>query len=194
MVCQKGFSKSSLPKSLNRHHLKISFSLGEHANSLMLTGTPRPGCRRTFSPGSFCSTCKLLQHLLEIRLTETSTCYMTERTGGEQEYWQRYQHSTAVFPIVQHCAQQYSQRSLVQHTESVGKYHSHITNRRQIFKGSLWLLLHRPRPQTHEGAGLPLQPPLVGLSRATVKNETPTFLTLLTLKPSTCQWCSMLTC
>lgn len=153
MVCQKGFSKSSFPKSLNRNDLNVSFSFGEHANILMLTGTPRPGCRWTFSPGSFCSACKLLQHLLEIRLTETSTCYMTERTGGEQEYWQRYQRSTAVFPIVQHCAQQYSQRSLVQHTESVGIYHSHITNRRQIFKGSLWLLLHRPRPQTHEGGG-----------------------------------------
>lgn len=35
---------------------------------------------------SFCSACKLSQHLLEVRLTETSTCYMTERTGGEPEY------------------------------------------------------------------------------------------------------------
>ena len=153
VVCQKGFSKRSLPKSFNRNRHNVSFSFGEHANSVMLTGTPRHGCRRTFSPGSFCSACKLLQHLLEIRLTETSTCYMTERTGGEPEYWQRYHAVPQVFPIVQHCAQQYSQRSLVQHTESVGKYHSHITNRRQIFKGSLWLMLHRPRPQCTRGRG-----------------------------------------
>lgn len=55
MVCQKGFSKSSFPKILNRNDLNVSFSFGEHANILMLTGTPRPGCRWTFSPGSFCS-------------------------------------------------------------------------------------------------------------------------------------------
>lgn len=36
-------------------------------------------------PGILCLACKLSQHLLEVRPTETSTCYMTERTGGEPE-------------------------------------------------------------------------------------------------------------
>lgn len=79
-------------------------------------------------------------------LTETSTCYMTEHTGGEPEYWQQYNTVLQYFRYC-NCARQFSQRSLVGPTVYVSH---HISTVKQIIKGFLWLL-NRPHPQKHGG-------------------------------------------
>lgn len=119
--------------------------------------SPQP--QTDLSPGSFCLACKLSQHLLEVRLSTDRNINMLH----DWTYCRRTRiltavpHCTAVLPIVLHCAQQYSHRSLVQHTVSVRWPLSHF-RQRQIFKGFLWLLLHRPRPLMHRGGASALSP------------------------------------
>lgn len=61
-------------------------------------------------------------------------------------YWRRTRILTAVLLIVQHCAQQYSQRSLVQHTVSVSWTLSHFKLKTDVWRLFFFLWLHRPRP------------------------------------------------
>lgn len=110
-------------------------------------------------------------------------------------YWRRTRILAAVLRIVQHCAQQYSQRSLVQHTVSVSWTLSHFKQKTDIWRLFCGFTGHAP---TDDGAGLQLQaqPPLVGrnFSRATVKKKHLDFSSTVFLnwlkhwhqKPSTC--------
>lgn len=138
-------------------------------------GISPPRLQTDLSPRSLCSACKLSQYLLEVRLSTDRNINMLH----DWTYCRRTRiltavpHCTAVLPIVRHCAQQYSQRSLVQHTVSVRWPLSHF-RQKQIFKGFLWLLRHRPRPWYTMGGASALSPipsSRPDLSRATDKKK-----------------------
>jgi len=89
-------------------------------------------------------------------------------------YWRRTRILTAVLLIVQHCAQQYSQRSLVQHTVSVSWTLSHFKLKTDVWR-LFFFVASQATPQQMMGRGFSFKPNLlrVGLnfSRATVKNK-----------------------
>lgn len=133
----------------------------------------RRGCNRTLRLEASARACKLSQHLLEIRLTETSTCYMTERTGGGPEYWQQYRAVPRYSPRWYNTVHSSTHRGrLVRHTVICKTTTLTLQNTRiqkKAFRGCGRFTGHAPSRMT--GAGLQLQPPLIGLSRATAAKK-----------------------
>lgn len=133
--------------------------------------------------------------------------------GGQTEYWQKHQHATWL-NVLQENQNTNSSTTLYRSTPdsttlctAVLTEVQHVQDdwplshckQRHVFKGFLWLLLHRPRPQIHKGRGFSFKPNLlrpgstsaVLLLKRNTEISVPLWLMRI-LTASSCQWRSML--